>query len=63
MDKCDLALDFQLKSIEIREFLFSIVNKNHPDLAKIYSLLSLIYKKINNQLLSLEYEKKSLETN
>jgi len=43
-----LALDFQLKSIEIREFLFSIVNKNHPDLAKIYSLLSLIYKKINN---------------
>ena len=58
MNNIDSSLNFQLKSLSIREFLFLNTNKNHPDLKKSYMLMSRIYRQIGNQSLALEYEQK-----
>ena len=52
------ALDFQLKSIQIKE---KILDKNHPDIAISYNVLSLIYKDMRNLKEALEFQLKAIE--
>ncbi|MGE5341959.1 MAG: tetratricopeptide repeat protein [Candidatus Omnitrophota bacterium] len=56
MGQLDLALEFQLKSIEIKK---AVLHPQHPDLALSYSNLSLIYRAMGQLSRALECQLKT----